>query len=114
MASQAEVIPCRVGTVESGIKNLDKYLATLENQLQGIRDRSLGVQSMSARVKDQTLPTAVLEFLGPPLLSSARYVFEVGQLEAEAAGRWIKRMDSFESVSVILTQLSSMPTPFFH
>ncbi|KAG8948520.1 hypothetical protein FRC04_009730 [Tulasnella sp. 424] len=96
VASQAEVIPCRVGTVESGIKNLDKYLATLENHLQDIHNRTLGVQSMSARIKDQTLPTTVLEFLGPPLLSSARYVFEVSQLEAEAAGQWIKRMDSFD------------------
>lgn len=93
---QAEAIPSRVGTLESGISNLNKYLATLESELQNAVRYSSNSPAMSARVKEQALPTVVLEFLGPPPLSTARYTFEVTQLEAEAASRWNKRTDLFD------------------
>ncbi|KAG8934158.1 hypothetical protein FRC01_004798 [Tulasnella sp. 417] len=93
---QTEAIPSRVGTLESGISNLDKYLSTLESELQNAVS---SCPPTSACVKDQGMSTVVLEFLGPPPLSSTRYTFEVTQPEAEAASRWNKRTASFDPQS---------------
>ncbi|KAG9049937.1 hypothetical protein FS837_008523 [Tulasnella sp. UAMH 9824] len=93
---QAGAIPSQIGTLESSISNLNEYLAKLETELQTAVFCSSNHPSMSTHVKEQALPTVVLELLGPPQLSTGRYTFEVALPEAEAANRWSKRNDLFE------------------
>ncbi|KAG8902365.1 hypothetical protein FRC00_011383 [Tulasnella sp. 408] len=93
---QAETIHSEVGTLESSISNLNDCLAKLERELQTTVFGSSNRPLMTAHVKEQALPTVVLEFLGPLQLTTGRYTFEVALPEAEAAHRWSKRNDSFE------------------